>query len=176
MIYGNLNENLQAILGKIVQSEDLLKFLFYKESTDINKLPKLSSNEMQSLIRGKKQKIFGYKKIPQVSGDNEFECFISMECGVIGRSNRNGKGVNEHFKQVNFSLFVLVPEYLESTENGSRLLAIEKCIEDTFHGKPIESIGLCYVSGSRPIDASKGYVAREISLVFVDKNEGVWNG
>ena len=173
MQYGNLNKNLQCIMSKIVQSDDLLKFLFYKDMGEgVASLSNVSGKDKVGMITGKTQQIFPYKKIPQ--SREEFQCYISMEYGAVNRETR-GRG-SKYFKYPSFFIYILVSQTLDSTPNGSRLLAIEQCIEDTFHGKQIDAISMCYLGNSTPIDCPNGYLGRAIPLIFVDTNEVSLNG
>lgn len=177
MLYGNLNENLHCIIRKIVTSVDLVKFLWYKDTNkDIPSLKNLNSEEIKSLTRGASPKILPYKKIPEA--DKDFDCYISMEYGVVKRqiSSRKGKGISKYYKQPSFFIYILVPQILETTLNGSRVLAIEQCIEDTFHGQEIQALGQCYVGDSQPLQCPDGYLGRAIPLIFDDTNEVSLNG
>lgn len=171
-LYGNLNENLYCIMSKIVTSMDLVKFLWYKDTDkDIPLLDDLSGRDIMSLTRGTSPKILPYKKIPQT--DKDFDCYISMEYGVVKRqvSSRGGKGISKHYKHPSFFIYILVPQTLETTINGSRVLAIEQCIEDAFHGQEIKALGQCYVGDSSPLPCPDGYLGRAIPLMFADTNE-----
>lgn len=176
IIYGNLNKNLQCIMGKIVTSEELVKFLWYKDmDKDILSLPNLSGRDVMSLTRGDTAKIFPYKKIPQ--SDEDFNCYISMEYGVVRRQIASrSSNIGKYYKQPSFLVYIIVPQILEVTANGSRLLALEQCIENIFHGQELKAIGQCYVGDSQPLSCPDGYLGRVVPLIFADTNEVSWNG
>lgn len=187
MTYGSLNENLLAVQSKIMQSKDLMKFLYYKDNGDITALPNLTSDQIKSLMKNTKyedsnedgastQRIFPFKKLPKDSDRNTLGCFISMEYGVIERESRQRGKSGGYWKKPSFCIFLFVPDRLDPTKNGSRLLAMEQCIEDAFNGRSLEAISHCYVGNSLPLQTASGYIGRQIPLIFVDKNEGVWNG
>lgn len=172
--YGNLNQNLSAITSRLLKSEDLFKFLYYEDIPQgIDKLPNVSTKDKLIMIEGQKdtksekRQIFPYKKVPLVS--EKFTCFLSMEYGVVKREGRHRN--NRYFKVPTFCFYVIVAETLDDTGNGSRLLAIEQCIEDLFHGEYLEAVGECLLGTSTPLSIKGGYIGREIPLMFVDTNE-----
>ena len=163
-------------MGKIVTSEELVKFLWYKDmDKDILSLPNLSGRDVMSLTRGDTAKIFPYKKIPQ--SDEDFNCYISMEYGVVRRQIASrSSNIGKYYKQPSFLVYIIVPQILEVTANGSRLLALEQCIENIFHGQELKAIGQCYVGDSQPLSCPDGYLGRVVPLIFADTNEVSWNG
>ncbi len=157
-MYGQLNELREEIMNKVMQNQDLLKFLFYCNTTDVLSQPNLTRTQRQSLID---TQIFKYKRMP-LNNQTDAKCFLSMQyLGV----NRNRK--EPYFMMPYFEFTVVSSPAIDETIHGSRLLAIEGCITDSFDMQSVGAIGNCRVLVSQPATA-ENFIARSIQVCFID--------
>jgi len=161
-MYGQLNELRESIMNKVMTNQDLLKFIYYcntDDKTDILSLPNLTKDQRKSLIN---TQIFKYKRMP-LNSQTDAKCFLSMQyLGV----NRNRK--EPYWMQPYFEFTVVCSTSIDETLNGSRLLAIEECITDTFDMQTVGAVGNCRVLTSQPSNCDTGYIARVIQIYFID--------
>lgn len=140
LLYGKLNENLQCILGELIKSDELVRFLWYtNESGNIlsPSLPNISDRDRVGLIQGDAKKIFKRKKVPKTNTPNDADCYISIRYTNIGRIQRNGRLLN---MQV-LSFYVFCHESLCDTLNGQRDMCLVEAIRRIFDDKNIVGIG-----------------------------------
>lgn len=160
----------------MINSDHLTNLLWHEDNGDVINLPYLKGVAKRALIKGGNQKIFKYRKIPNEDeiGDKA-SCRISMEYGAVTRGDRDR--TNKYFKSVSMAIYIYVPQTLEDIGNGSRMMCIDKALEDILNGEKIAALTECYVSGSEAMERPpKGYIGRTMYLRFVDTNEGAFNG
>lgn len=163
----------------MIKSDDLVNLLWYESNGDVISLPKIKGRDRIALIKGNDRKIFKHRKIPKESNGGKEKCFISMEYGVVSRENSRGNrsGINPYFKNVSLAIYIYVPETLDDILNGSRLMCIDQCLENTLSGEMTKAVTKCYVAASDPIDRPpSGYIGRRMYLRFSDVNEGAFGG
>ena len=178
-MYGQLNELREEIMNKVMSNQDLLKLLFYCDIIEINaireslgkpkfptidkadilSLPNLNRTQSNSL---KINQVFKYKRMP-LNGETFTKCFLSMQFGRVLREPKNN-----HFTLPLFAFTIVCPDAISETLNGSRILAIEQCIEDSFAYQHVAGLGQTFVIGSEPENTDTGYQARTITLRFLD--------
>jgi hypothetical protein len=161
-MYGQLNELRESIMNKVMSNQDLLKFIFYcdtTENTDILLLPNLTKEQRKSLIN---TQIFKYKRMP-LKDETTAKCFLSMQyLGV----NRNKK--EPYWMMPYFEFTVVCSDSISEIANGNRLLAIEECIVNSFDMQNVGAVGNCRVIVSQPTNSDTGFQARAIQVFFVD--------
>lgn len=158
-IYGQLNELREEIMNKVMSNQDLLKFLFYCDTKDVLSQPNLNRTQRQSLID---TQIFKYKRMP-LKDQTYTKCFLSMQFGRVLRDAKNN-----HWSLPLFAFTIVCPDAISETLQGSRILAIEQCIEDSFAYQHVAGIGQTFVIGSDPETVDTGYQARTITIRFLD--------
>ena len=178
-IYGQLNELRETIMNKVTQNKDLLKFVFYCDLVEINKileslgqpkvntikevdilsLPDLTKTQIKSLYD---TQIFKYKRMP-IKDETEAKCFLSMQFGKVGRSMNN-----PYWMQPYFEFTIVCPESILETYYGDRILAIEQCLADTFEFQSVGNVGNVRISGSTNTTVDTGFVGRIVQLYFID--------
>jgi len=160
-MYGQLNELRETIMNKVTENKDLLKFIFYCNTTmtdDILLLPNLTKTQIKSLIN---TQIFKYKRMP-LKDQVDAKCFLSMQYTQIYRHKDN------YWIMPCFEFIVVCPDSISETLNGNRILAIESCIADTFDMKDIGAIGYVKVDTSQTETVDTGFGSRKIPIRFVD--------
>ena len=161
--YGDLNEIRTEICNKLVQNQDLIKFLFYTKTDDdkkdITTLPQVTGSDRINVI---KTQINKHLRI-NLAQDNISKCYISMDFGKVPRSKEG------FWIMPSFSFFIICSEDLIETLNGSRMLALEQCIVNTFDGcTDIKNLGQVRVFNSEPINVSHPYQGRRVDLAVLD--------
>lgn len=178
-MYGQLNELREEIMNKVMTNQDLLKFLFYCDLVEINairkslklpeyltidkadilSLPNLNRTQKDSL---KLNQIFKYKRMP-LNSQVDAKCFLSMQFGRVLRDNKNN-----HWSLPLFAFTIVCPDAISETLNGSRILAIEQCLEDSFAYQHVAGIGQTFVIGSEPETVDTGLQSRTMTLRFLE--------
>lgn len=158
-VYGQLNELRETIMNMAISNQDLLKFIYYCDTTDVLSQPNLTKTQRASLMN---TQIFKYKRMPIVN-QNESKCFLSMQyLGV----NRNKK--EPYWMMPYFEFNIVCADSIDEISEGSRLLAIEECLTNTFDMHNIGAVGNCRVLLSEPISIDNGYIGRKVQMAFVD--------
>ena len=168
---GQMNANKEKIVSLLMQNQNILKCLKYKENNkNILKMEDVSDKDKIAL---RKTNIFKFRKIP---GDTttEQDTYISMEYGEIyymGSSNKYDGG-NPYFKVPDFNIYVI--GHISLDENiliGSRIDRIEEEIYNIFHDKiTIDDFGKSYRYSSKPLYLPRDYIGRQITIRFVGRN------
>lgn len=158
-MYGQLNELREEIMNKVMQNQDLLKFIFYCNTTDVLSQPNLTRTQRESL---KDTQIFKYKRMP-LNIQTDAKCFLSMQFGKVGRSMNN-----PYWMQPYFEFTIVCPNSILETISGDRILAIEQCLADSFEFQNVGSVGAVRVSGSANITVDTGLTGRIVQLYFID--------
>ena len=160
-MYGQLNELRESIMNKVMTNQDLLKFIYYcntDDKTDILSLPNLTKDQRKSLIN---TQIFKYKRMP-LNSQTDAKCFLSMQYTQIFRHKDN------NWIMPCFEFVIVCPDSIAETLNGSRILAIENCIVDSFNMKDVGAVGFVKVDTSKPENVDTGLSARSVPIHFVD--------
>ena len=158
-MYGQLNELRETIMNKVMSNQDLLKFIYYCDKSDILSQDDLTKTQIQSL---KDTQIFKYDRMPMKEQD-EAKCFLSMQYGRVLHDTKN-----THWVIPLFAFTIACSDAILETANGNRILAIEQCIENIFHYQNVGNIGQVFVVGSEPRTADTGFHARAITIKFLD--------
>lgn len=158
-MYGQLNELREEIINKVMTNQDLLKLLFYCDTNDVLSQPNLTRNQKDSL---KLNQIFKYKRMPLNSQTNA-KCFLSMQFGRVLRDSKNN-----HWTMPLFAFTIVCADSVGEILQGSRILAIEQCIEDIFAFQNVAGIGQTFIIGSDPETVDTGYQARTMTIKFLD--------
>lgn len=169
---GQMNENKEKIISLIMENQDILKCMKYKENNkNILNMDDLTDKERIAL---RKSNIFRFRKVP---GDSavEQDTYISMEYGEIyymGSSN-GYDGSNPYFKVLDFMVYVISHASLDDNILiGSRVDRIEEEIYDIFHNKiTVEDFGKSFIVSSKPLYLPKDYIGRQITIRFVGRNK-----
>ncbi len=159
--YGSLNKLRTEIINKLMTNQNLLKFLFYTTDSDITLQPNVS-REVRKNIKDKQ--IIEHFRV-NIALESEQICYISLDFGRIPRSPEG------FWMKPSFSFFIICPESLLETQNGSRILAIEQCIMDTFDGcLDLGNRGsVVRVTNSENISGvSSPYQSRRVDMTMVD--------
>lgn len=169
---GQMNDNKEKIISLIMENQDILKCIKYKEN-DCNILnkPDLTVKEK---IAMRQSNIFKYRKIP-IDTVIEQEIYLSMEYGEIyymGGSGGYYSSSNPYFKIPDFIFYVITHNSLDENKIiGSRVDRIEEEIYNIFHNKlTLEDFGKSYILNSKPLYLPKDYIGRQITLRFVGRN------
>ena len=157
-MYGQLNELREEIINKVMSNQDLLKFLFYCNTNDVLSQPVLNKKQRESLIN---TQIFKYKRMP-LNSQTDAKCFLSMQFTQIYRHKDN------YWIMPCFEFIVICPDSIAEINEGSRILAIENCIIDSFDMKDIGAVGNVKIGTSQPENSDTGLQARKIPIQFVD--------
>lgn len=167
-----MNQNKEKIISLIMENQNILKCLLYKENTkNILNMQDLTDKERITLRRSN---IFKFRKLPADTAVEQ-ETYISMEYGNIyymgSTSTREGGG-NPYFKLPEFNLYVISYASLDDNKLiGSRIERIEEEIYNIFHDKiTVEDFGKSYIVSSQPLYLPRDYVGRQITLRFVGRN------
>lgn len=158
-MYGQLNELREEIINKVMTNQDLLKFLFYCDTNDVLSQPVLNRTQRQSLIN---TQIFKYKRMP-LKDQTYTKCFLSMQFGRVVRNPENN-----HWTTPLFAFTIVCPDAISETLQGSRVLAIEQCLEDSFSYQYIDKLGMMYIIGSDPETVDTGYQSRTITFKTIN--------
>ena len=108
-IYGQLNELREEIMNKVMNNQDLLKFLFYCDTNDVLSQPNLNRTQRQSLIN---TQIFKYKRMP-LKDQTYTKCFLSMQFGRVMRDSKNN-----HWSLPLFAFTIVCPDAISETLHG----------------------------------------------------------
>ena len=146
-------------MNKVMSNQDLLKFLFYCDTKDVLSQPNLNRTQRDSL---KLNQIFKYKRMP-LNNETVTKCFLSMQFGRVLREPKNN-----HWIMPYFAFTIVCPDAISETLHGSRILAIEQCLEDSFAFQNIAGIGLTFIVGSDPETVDTGYQARTMTFKFLE--------
>lgn len=158
-IYGQLNELREEIMNKVMTNQDLLKFLFYCDTKDVLSQPNLNRIQKDSL---KLNQIFKYKRMP-LNNETKTKCFLSMQFGRVVRNLENN-----HWVIPLFAFTIVCPNAISETLHGSRILAIEQCLEDSFSYQYIDKLGMMYIVGSDPETVDTGYQSRTMTFKTIN--------
>jgi hypothetical protein len=158
-MYGQLNKLRQSIMNKAMTNMDMLKFIYYCNEIDILKQPELTSEQREELLDNQ---IFKYRRMPLIN-QTEGKCYLSMDFLGINR-----KKDDPYFMQPIFEFSIVCSDSIVETLQGSRILAIEDCIVDTFDMQYIGTIGYVKVLQSTPQGIDTGFQGRKIQLFFTD--------
>lgn len=168
---GVMNENKEKIISLIVNNQNILKCIKYKEN-DCNILdkPDLTLDEKIALRRSN---IFKFRKLP-TDIVTEQEVYLSMEYGEIYYMGNSGgyNASNPYFKLPDFIFYVVTHNSLDDNKKiGSRVDRIEEELYNIFHNKiTLEDFGKSYLVNSKPLYLPKDFVGRQITMRFVGKN------
>lgn len=166
--YGQLNLHKEEFVRILMNDQILMKFLYYKN----NKIDILEQADLDvsKKIEVKKHNIFEYKKVPAVNSE-DVETYLSMEFGNTRYYNRSN---NRYFIEPSVNVYLITNYQLDTCYNGSRLLAIEERIVDLFHYATYLNIGNSIVISSESLESPHPYIARQITIKFLDKNNKEW--
>ncbi|MEG0087051.1 MAG: hypothetical protein RR817_11340 [Niameybacter sp.] len=161
-LYGQMNETMQAILGQVMQHQDLLKFLYYT-TNDLN-VEEASDLSDAQRVQVKRENVYGYRKLP-LNNQSEMKPYLCMEYG----SKTYHMEQNKFFNGNEVVFYIFCEGSLDPTQNGSRVLAIEACLRALFDGGQVEAIGKSKLKYSEPLGIQNtNLVGRRVSVIFYD--------
>lgn len=166
VIFGKLNENLQIVMNELIKSDNLTKFLWYRDTDkNIPSLKELTNKQKLSLIRGDNRKIFPRVKIPSV--DSVARSYVCIRYTNILPSRRNSKNLS---RQV-LKFYIICHESLCDTLNGQRDICIAESIRQIFDNRNIVGIGRTTVPTITDVQVAKGYMGYEMQYEILDFEE-----
>lgn len=166
MKIGQSNKIKNEIVSKIMDSQDLLKLLYYTNSdVDIYELADLTSKQKRGLMSSN---IYRYKRIP-ANEDNESKTYLSFSYGENGYAVKN----NKQFKKYTLNIWIVTRVELDDIVQGSRLDEVEDVLNEVFHTQDNNTLGDCEIKYSVDINPPSPYLGRAIVLTFIDFNHPI---
>lgn len=170
MAKGVYNDNCEKIYNIICRSEDVMKYLFYKDNVDIEAKEKLTSSQKRQV---RENQIFDYEVV--TSKSENAECYISMDfetvdCSDKSRYSRTAKTATQReWGTCLFNVYVTCSKNILETKNGNRARALVYIIQKELSGKDIDGFGTCELIGIKKERAVEGYQSYILVFQFVNR-------
>lgn len=122
-----LGKNLQKIVTRLVQNQDLCKLLYYTDKDPLNQPEVDSSKIINNLI----------SVIPKFNPVEQANAHV-----ILALQNASKVSGNEDFRYINFIFYVYVPitQWIIKNENLRPFLILQE-IENSLNGKNINGLG-----------------------------------
>ena len=155
-LYSDDEKIIEEITNKILQNQDLLKFIHYLDNNiDIPSQTNLTKEQRKNLIN---EKIFKYQKMDLTSGNTG--CYLAYDLGDCSYDDYG------NWIQIEVNFWILCDVSYLQTFNGVRTRAISQCLRNSFHKKTdLKNFKMAMIKRESPIGVGS-YTGRLVKLVL----------
>ena len=148
-IYGQYNQAIEIVKEIILNNDDLVKFLYYRDvDFDIRDETKYICNKKTK--EAVKQQILNYNSLE----GRDANAYVIVDMGMATREKKGN--INSTFVNWRTHIYIACHESICETKNGDRIRCLEQCICDSFTNEEVEKTFGTNIGSSQTVSVSEG--------------------